>query len=89
MSNEVVGTLTMYSDVLRGGKSLAKYFASSYDAVIILEIIGRRLYCKIELMLSQLDVIFSIPALKIQILFFSRPVLIFLSVAAMESVVTF
>ena len=41
MSNELVGTLTVYSDILRGDKSLAKYFASWYDAVLILEIIGR------------------------------------------------
>ena len=33
--------LTVYSDVLRGDKSLAKYFASWYDAVLMLEIIGR------------------------------------------------
>ena len=33
--------LTVYSDVLTGGKSLAKYFASWYDAVLMLEIIGR------------------------------------------------
>ena len=33
--------LTIYSDVLRGDKSLAKYFASWYDAVLMLEIIGR------------------------------------------------
>ena len=31
----------VYSDVPRGGKSLAKYFASWYDAVLMLEIIGR------------------------------------------------
>ena len=41
MSNELVGTLTVYSDILRGDKSLAKYFASWCDAVLILEIIGR------------------------------------------------
>ena len=33
--------LTVYSDILRGDKSLAKYFASWYDAVLMLEIIGR------------------------------------------------
>ena len=33
--------LTAYSDVLRGDKSLAKYFASWYDAVLMLETIDR------------------------------------------------
>ena len=33
--------LTVYSDVLRSDKSLAKYFVNSYDAVLMLEIIGR------------------------------------------------
>ena len=33
--------LTVYSDVLRSEKSLAKYFASWYDAVLMLDIIGR------------------------------------------------
>ena len=33
--------LKVYSDVLRGDKSFAKYFASLYDAVLMLEIIGR------------------------------------------------
>ena len=33
--------LTVYSDVLTGEKSLAKYFASWYDAVLMLKIIGR------------------------------------------------
>ena len=33
--------LTVYSDVLRGDKSLAKYFASWYGAALMLEIIGR------------------------------------------------
>ena len=33
--------LTVYSDVLRGDKSLAKYFASWHDAVLMLEVIGR------------------------------------------------
>ena len=33
--------LTVYSDVLRGDKSLDKYFASWYDAALMLEIIGR------------------------------------------------
>ena len=33
--------LIVYSDVLRGDKSFAKYFASWYDAVLRLEIIGR------------------------------------------------
>ena len=33
--------LTVYSDIVRGDKSLAKYFASWYDAVLMLEIIGR------------------------------------------------
>ena len=32
--------LTVYSDVLRGDKILAKYFASWYDAVLMLEIVG-------------------------------------------------
>ena len=32
--------LTVYSDVLRGDKGLAKYFASWYDAVLMLETIG-------------------------------------------------
>ena len=30
----------MYSEALRGDKSLTKYFASWYDAVLMLEIIG-------------------------------------------------
>ena len=34
--------LTVYSDVLRGDKSLAKYFASWYDPVLVLEIMGRK-----------------------------------------------
>ena len=34
-------TVTVYSDILRGDKSLAKYFASWYDSVLILQIIGR------------------------------------------------
>ena len=33
--------LTVYSDVLRSDKSLAKYFANWYGAVLMLEIIGR------------------------------------------------
>ena len=33
--------LTVYSDVLRGDKSFTKCFASWYDAVLMLEIIGR------------------------------------------------
>ena len=33
--------LTMYSDVLIGDKSLAKYFANWYDVVLMFEIIGR------------------------------------------------
>ena len=33
--------LIVYSDVLRGDKILAKYFASWCDAVLMLEIIGR------------------------------------------------
>ena len=33
--------LAVYSDILRGDKSVAKYFASWYDAVLMLEIIGR------------------------------------------------
>ena len=33
--------VTVYSDVLRGSKNLAKYFASWYDAVLKLEIIVR------------------------------------------------
>ena len=32
--------LIVYSDVLRGDKILAKYFASWCDAVLMLEIIG-------------------------------------------------
>ena len=32
--------LTVYSNVLRGEKSLAKYFANWYDAVLILELVG-------------------------------------------------
>ena len=33
--------LTVYSDILRGDKSLVKYFASWYDAMFMLGIIGR------------------------------------------------
>ena len=33
--------LTLYSDVLRGGKNLPKYFASWCDIVLMLEITGR------------------------------------------------
>ena len=33
--------LTVYSDVPTGDKSLAEYFASWYDSVLMLEIIGR------------------------------------------------
>ena len=33
--------LAVYSDILRGDKSVAKYFASWYDAVLMLEIIDR------------------------------------------------
>ena len=33
--------LTMYSDVLTGDKSLAKYFANWCNVVLMLEIIGR------------------------------------------------
>ena len=72
--------LTVYSHVLRGDKSLAKYFASWYDALLMLEIIGRigrsssvlsffnlriLLYRKIKLVLSLLGIIFCILALRI------------------------
>ena len=69
--------LTVYLDLLRVGKSLAKYFAGWYHVVLNLEIIGRIgssstfltcvswLYRKIELVLSLLGIIFCIHALRI------------------------
>ena len=71
--------LTVYSDILRGDKSLAKYFATWYDAVLMLEMIGliggsstvlsfltcvSWLYRKTELVLSLLAIIFCILALR-------------------------
>ena len=91
----------MYSDVWRGDKSLAKYFASWYDAVLLLEIIDRIgrsstvlsfLTCvtwlcrKIELVLSLLGIIFC-RSDNLDFIFL-KTFCIFRSVAAVGSVVS-